>query len=181
MTVTESNVSTQDTKTAWAEVAYEVLRRVAGRYRKTIAYGELAEIVETESGVPKGATTRQWLSDVLDLVCRECQFRNEPLLTALCVSKDTGEVGPGYAAAVEAMYGEVPADLEVHASEERFKCYLSFGATLPADGGRPALTPQVDRRRKLQRNKANAARVRPTCDTCFVQLPRTGQCDSCTN
>ena len=43
--------------------------------------------------------------------------------------------------------GPLPGDLDMHAAEERLRCYQSFGADLPPGGGRPALTPQIAARR----------------------------------
>jgi hypothetical protein len=98
------------------------------------------------------------------------------LLSSLCVHGD-GTIGDGYAEAVIENYGFAPADIEMHAAEERLRCYQFFGADLPPGGGVPALTPQVAARR------AWAAGQRPQpqnlCPSCHIALPVSGICDDC--
>jgi hypothetical protein len=50
-------------------------------------------------------------------------------------------------------------------------------ADLPADGGRPALTPQVaERRERQRRQEVSAPRL---CPACLIELPLSGLCDTC--
>ncbi len=53
------------------------------------------------------------------------------------------------------------------------------GADLPADGGQPALTPQVAAKRRGVARRAREDARRPVCPTCNLELPATGQCDFC--
>jgi hypothetical protein len=175
-----TSVSSSDALAAWVDKARPALERTAKTYRATITYKELAEEVQTESGIRTRQLLQHWIGDVLGTVARDCHAADEPLLSALCVRAD-GSVGPGYGiAVVENFGGEPPEDLDIHAAEERFKCYGHFGARLPADGGRPALTRQVAAARlRSNRRPSPADTSRPVCPNCHLMLPISGQCDNC--
>ena len=55
------------------------------------------------------------------------------------------EVGSGYKSAVLLVYGlgADVSDLQMHAAEERLKCYRYLGAKIPPYGGKPVLIPRV--------------------------------------
>ena len=53
-----------------------------------------------------------------------------------------------------------------------------FGATMPADGGRPALSPTMQRRRDRETGQRPERRG-GICPTCFVELPVSGTCMTC--
>lgn len=164
-------------KEAWAAAARPVLERVARDYHAVITYAELAEAVQETSGITTRQLMHYWIGGVLGRVAKDCHARGEPLLSALCV-RGGGTIGDGYSWAIAETYGgEPPADLELHAAEERLKCYRHFGATLPPDGGRPGFTPQVTRQRA--RVPKTKRREPIYCSTCSLALPATGQCDSC--
>jgi len=173
------SASQPDANSKLASAAYEILKELAGGYNKTVTHPALAVAIQSRSGIEQPAAIRLWMGPVLDLVSRECMGNNEPLLPALCVTSDRGEVSFGYGESVAEAYGETPENLEAHAASERLKCYRAFGAKLPQDGGHPTLTPQVARRLKSDREKAAAARPRRTCETCHIQLPVTGECGNC--
>jgi hypothetical protein len=174
-----SAVPMAEAKTAWADEARTVLEAVARVYHGLINYGELAEEVQSRSGIKTRMLMHYWIGDVLGRVSRRCHERGEPLLSALCVHQD-GTIGDGYGWALADTYGgPAPDDLDMHSAEERLKCYRYFGAPLPADGGRPALAPQVATRRRESARRAKAQAPRPVCPTCHLALPATGQCDFC--
>ena len=178
----ESAVSVEDAQAAWVGVARPALERTAGKYQATITYAELAEEVQSGSGIRTRKLLQNWIKDVLGTVAKTCHENGEPLLAALCVRAD-GSVGPGYAkSVVEIFGGEPPEDPDMHAAEERLKCYRHFGAELPADGGTATLTPQVAaarRRIRVVKRPSPAETSRPTCPTCHLMLPISGQCDNC--
>ena len=100
--------------------------------------------MQLASGIRTTRLLQHWIGDVLGTVSRDCHKAGEPLLSALCVRTTDGSVGPGYGiAVVENFGGEPPDDLDMHAAEERLQCYQYFGAELPPDGGKPALTKQL--------------------------------------
>jgi hypothetical protein len=168
-----------DAKGAWADEARAVLERVAREYRGLISYGDLAEEIQSRSGIRTTVLMHYWIGDVLGRVSQGCHGRGEPLLSALCVQRD-GTMGDGYSADIAELYQcDPPVDPDRHAAEERFECYRYFGAVMPADGGSPALTPQVATRRRTAARRAKADARRPACPTCFLTLPSTGQCDNC--
>jgi hypothetical protein len=173
-------VSGSDALVAWVKHARPALERTAKTYHATITYKDLSEEVQAESGIRTRRLLQHWIGDVLGTVSRNSHAAGEPLLSALCVRAD-GTVGPGYGIAiVENFGGEPPADLDMHAAEERFKCYQHFGATMPEGGGRPALTKQVAAARQRARRRTSPAETsRPMCPTCHLMLPISGQCDTC--
>ena len=174
-----SPVEMSDAKDAWVPLAREALLRTAATYNGLVRYKELADEIQTGSGIGTRQLVHYWIGDVLGEVSAECHRQNEPLLSSLCVRQD-GTIGDGYGIALAATYGgKVPADLELAAAEERLRCYEHFGATLPADGGRPTLPREVSARRRKAAKEAREDIRKPVCPTCHLTLPATGQCDNC--
>jgi hypothetical protein len=160
----------------WAAEGLPVLEEVARSYGAYVTYGELSERLQDSSGIHTGVPFRHWIGPVLGEIAKRQQEREkEPILTALVVRAD-GSVGDGYSIPLQQRGIEIPADLDAHAAAERFRCYQYFGATLPADGGKPQLTKKVaERRSKLLPVKA----PRSVCQSCFIQIPLSGICDNC--
>lgn len=155
--------SMSDAKAVWADIARMVLMRVSTVYHGLITYSELADEVQSKSGIRTRMLMHAWIGDVLGMVARDCYRRGEPLLSALCVHAD-GTVGDGYGWAIDETYGgSAPEDLDMHAALERLKCYRHFGAVMPSDGGRPALTPQVASKRRTAARRSKDGSPRPLC------------------
>jgi hypothetical protein len=171
-------VTTEAARAAWTIAARETLEGVAGTYNATITYSQLAKEVQQLTDVVTTQLMRYWIGDVLGRVADECVEVGDPIVTAVCV-KASGVVGEGYGAAVERATGASPADLQMHAAEERLRCYRHFGAELPPDGGRPTLTAQEKGRRERSLFSSGPPVRRAVCPTCFIQLPMTGVCDDC--
>lgn len=167
-----------DARAAWTAPARDHLLAVARSYGAMTTYGELAEDVQVRSGIRTKMLPWHWIGRVLGDVARDCHRRREPLLSSLCVHSD-GTVGDGYVIATKENYGLEPADPDLHAAEERLKCYRFFGATLPPDGGHPRLPAAIERSRAWKRQQAQAEVRRPRCPTCFVELPISGECGYC--
>jgi hypothetical protein len=159
----------------WSTAATPVLLEVANAYEKVITYSELGNAVQAATGVRTRSLLTNWIGQVLEQVAVDCAARDEVLLTALCVRQD-GTVGPGFASALSHfMEGVRPDDLELYAAEVRLKCYRKYATDLPADGGRPKLTPQETARRR-----ASAPQPLPAlCAVHHTALPSSGQCDDC--
>jgi hypothetical protein len=175
----ETAVPIEDAKAAWVPLAREALIEVAGEYNGLIKFGDLAEQLQSGSGIRTTQMTHYWIGDVLGQVAHDCFEKGEPLLPSLCVLQ-SGQIGTGYAAALAATYGgEPPEDPDMAAAEERLKCYRFFGATMPADGGKPTLTRQVASKRRTLARQAFENRPQPVCPTCFLRLPSNGRCDNC--
>lgn len=171
----------RDNQDVWAEHARTVLIEVAGGYLGTVTYGDLAARIQAETGVRTKSLMQNWIGETLGRVAADCRRRGEPLLTSLCVSKVDGTVGPGYAVAVTASYGETPEDVELHAAQERLRCYRHFEAAgLPADGGTATLTEQVRRSRDKTRRRDQSRRrehgAEMTCGECYQVQSLTGVC-----
>lgn len=172
---TDEAVNWPDAVGRWSEAATAVLLDTAKTFNKIITYKELAEAIQTSTGIRTRSLLNNWIGEVLTAVALDCEARGDVLLTALCVRHD-GTVGPGYArAAGHFMKAVKPADPELHAADERLRCYQKYAENLPANGGWSQLTPQVAARRK-----AAAPEVAPKlCAIHRTVLPSSGQCDDC--
>ncbi len=177
-----------------------MLLEAAGRYRATLTNKVLAAAVQESTGITTTQPMHQWIGDVLGRVTDECHARDEPLLSALCVSAQ-GSVGQGYADAVEHARGVRPTDPDDHAAQERLHCYRHWQAIgLPLDGGTPLRTAHFTPVRKAGTGKpvSRVATPRkpssrkptsttpspepkpiPLCPRCFTQVPASGVCDYC--
>lgn len=174
-----SAVEFEQAKTAWTAVARPALHRTAAKYHATISYGDLAEEVQSVSGIRTRMLMHYWIGDALGRVARASYAAGEPLLSSLCVDA-RGSVGDGYGVALQETYGPpMPDDLDIHAAEERLKCYQHFVATLPPGGGTPALTPKLKASRDRARQRSTVVQERVVCPTCHIMLPVSGQCDYC--
>ncbi|MGF1236775.1 hypothetical protein ACQSME_05880 [Streptomyces sp. 2-6] len=170
----------QEAREAWGAEAYSILIGVAQTYHAVITYKELAEQIQSRTGIQTKTLLHNWIGPILGRVVREAHLRGDPPLTALVVHTDDGKVGSGYKE-VLAVAGEPPVEDELererHAAEARLACYRRFGATLPPGGGVPALAPRLQA--SVERRRERADKPPRVCGRCFVQLPSTGICDSC--
>jgi len=175
-----SGVEFSTALTAWTAAALPVLERVARTYHATITYKELGDQVQEATGIHTRVLLMNWIGQVLGGASRESHRRGQPMLSALCVHSD-GTVGVGYGQAIMDNYGgQLPSDLDMHAAEERLRCYQYFGADLPPGGGKSALTRQVAARRAWLVQQARADTPdQPCCPTCNLTLPISGICDNC--
>ena len=196
-----SEVGSAAARTAWAEAARPVLLKAAGSYRALVTWKQLGAAVQEATGITTSLPVARWIGDVLARVSEECRSRDEPLLSALCVSVQ-GSVGQGYADAVERARGTRPDDPDDHAAHERLSCYRHWEASgLPRDGGTPLRTahfttppkaaprkptprPSTTRRtstRKAPAAATPAAEPKPIrlCPHCFTEVPASGVCDYC--
>jgi hypothetical protein len=175
-----SKSTAQEAREVWGAEAYSILIEVAKTYQAVITYKELAEEIQSRTGIRTKTLLHNWIGPVLGRVVREAHRRSDPPLTALVVHTDDGKVGSGYKE-VLAVAGEPPVEDELerehHAAEARLACYRRFGASLPPGGGVPALAPRLQAR--VERRRERADKPPQVCGLCFVQLPSTGICDSC--
>jgi hypothetical protein len=163
---------------AWTAAATPELERVARIYHATTTYQELGELVQDRAGIRTRMLLRYWIGKVLGGAARASHRRGQPLLSSLCV-KGNGTIGDGYADAVAENYGLAPADIEMHAAEERLRCYQFFGADLPPGGGVPALIAQVAERRARAAKQRRPPQQQTLCPSCHIALPLSGVCDNC--
>lgn len=163
---------------AWTAAAVPVLERVARTYHATISYKDLGDEVQHATGIRTRVLLMNWIGQVLGGASRTSHRRGQPMLSALCVHSD-GMVGEGYGQAILDNYGgPLPGDLDMHAAEERVRCYQSFGANLPP-GGMPALTAQVAARRAWLARQSRADAPSSLCPTCNLARTVSGVCDNC--
>lgn len=164
----------------WADVAFTVLQEVAATYGAVIYYQDLADRVQDQTGVRTSMLLMNWIGSVLDTVLHRAVSDGKPPLTALVVRSTDGGVGDGYDQSLLLNRGRPsssPEERERLAAEDRLTCYQFYASDVPRDA-RPQLTAQLQRRR--QRAQSTSERPAPaTCQTCYMQLPLSGRCDSC--
>ncbi len=175
----------------WLPFAEQVLTRVAATPYAVITYKDLADQVQSASGVHTEQLIPHWMGTLLDALIVAGHEAGRPPLTALVVHKEDGTVGEGYDAVIRAEGLAPPQDpltRENHAAQGRVACYRWAGAPEPAEGWVPRLATEVRQRRATVRTRA-AAVARPRaavaqavvaiCPRCFVEMPVSGRCDSC--
>lgn len=176
-------VSNSDALTLWEPIAREALIRTAHRYRATISYQELADLVQERSGVSTDQLMTHWIGHLLERIAVAAEAQGEPPLTALCVRQD-GSIGEGYGGS------RIPGgtDLEMLATGDRFRCYQRYATDLPVDGGEPAPPVRVTMRRESRERAAprsaprvatTAAPTEVTCPSCWMIVPIAATCRSC--
>lgn len=164
-------VSQAEALRIWAPIAVDELISTAHTYDAVVTYKELALRVQDVSGVRTTQLIMHWIGRLLDQVITISDGRGEPPLTALCVRAD-GTVGDGYAGVAVA-----GGPKEQLAAQERLLCYRRYAKDLPADGGKPNVTPFSARH---QRTKTpSPVREDLVCPNCFMILPMSKACDAC--
>ncbi|KHL13198.1 UNVERIFIED_CONTAM: hypothetical protein LK11_32935 [Mumia flava] len=167
----------------WARAARDLLGETARQYGAVVTDTALAAGVQSRTSIRTKAPLGDWIPDVLTTTAVDASRRGDPVISALCVDEG-GSAGERYRSAVAAR-GETAGDNpEWHAAEQRLECYRRYGATLPADGGRPTLIRKAEKsasppRKRQPRRTVVEAPPRATCPTCFMELPMTGICDTC--
>lgn len=145
-----SKVAHSEAVRAWAEVAYEELKRVAQTYNRVIPYTDLRHVVQETTGIGTTMLMHNWIGEVLEIVARRAAEAQEPPLTSLCVRTD-GTIGDGYARAPKYSAASTAKDIDLRAAEDRLLCYRQYATDLPVGGGAVTLTPEVQvRRRKAE-------------------------------
>ena len=162
----------------WTAAAIPVLEKVASRYGGYITYKDLAERLFEATGVRTQMRLSNWIGKPLGAVLWYCRERDLPGLSSLVVHSGDGMVGEGFNEFLRTKGREPvedPVRLEWVAAEERLNCYLHYCPDIPV-GAQPMLTRELAE--KLERRVPAPPPV-PSCPTCGMQLPVTGQCDYC--
>ncbi|MGV9710009.1 hypothetical protein ACWDTI_05035 [Gordonia sp. NPDC003424] len=166
---------------AWVPCAVDLLTSTAKKYNGVVTYKQLADFVQTQSGVKHDALLPNWIGGVLAGVITHCEQEQILQLGALCVKED-GTVGDGYRHSAIAG-GETSSldddQLDDHAARMRLECYRYFGANLPPGGGEPTLTPRASAARERKNRQSRADELPRVCAVHFTVLPATGVCDEC--
>jgi hypothetical protein len=176
------DLTREQAEEAWVPEAHRILTRVAGTYQGLIEYAELAAEIQESSGIHTRRQVRSWVGPVLEQVARLNHENGEPPLTSLVVQKGDGTVGVGYDEAMRLTDGPDFADplaREKHAAKARLDCYQWADAKVPADGGRPALSPRFEQIHARLRKERRAAEQPTICPNCYMAIPPTGVCDNC--
>ncbi len=190
----------------WARVTHDVLEETATAYHRVIREAELAERLQSASGIRTARPHERWMTKLLTPLAHLHHRDGYPPLTALVVD-ERGWVGERYDDVLRAAE-QLPIlealPREKHAAKARLECYQWAGSA-PEDGGLPAevptgrtraarsTTPRVPRtpgapkapRTPREPKVVAPKRVAPTdrpvnvCPTCFMAIPATGLCDNC--
>lgn len=174
-----SDSSAVDFSTAlglWVPLAYDLLIETARRYNRWTTYLELTEHVQLASGVRTRMLIGNWSGKLLERVAQSAANRGEVPLTSLCVHQD-GTIGVGYLRAPKSVEADPAADVDELAAAHRLLCYRKYATDLPADGGKPALTPKLAEARAKR-----IATSRPPAKLCphhNMELSATGVCGLC--
>lgn len=171
-------------RAAWASAAGDVLADVASRYGAVITYAELAEQVQQRTKLRTRSHPRNWIGSVLGVVVTRCRTDGLPPLTSLVVHRADGGIEPdeGTVKARLACYREyaddVPAAVIAQAEAE---AALAAAAAEEAARARQTARQTKPRKPPTTRERRPAAREAEVkiCPTCFVQLPASGICDTC--
>lgn len=147
--ISGEHVTHKDALEAWAESAYAELKGVARHYNSVISYNQLSERIQEKTGITTKMILSNWIGHVLERAAKFSLDASEPPLTSLCVRSD-GTIGAGYDRAPKIESASTSSDIELRAAEDRLACYHAFALDLPADGGRPTLTPQVEDSRRRE-------------------------------
>lgn len=180
--VVPETVAQDDAETAMAEAAHPVLTAVAGSYHGLITHTELALRLKSITGLNTKSNPNLWMSRVLAKAAALDLEAGRPPLTALVVDKTDGTVGAPYVELLELRGSKPIADeltREKHAAAARMDCYRWAGASMPAGGGNPGLSPRYDMVVTRDRRKARQEAEPTVCPTCFMAIPPTGVCDNC--
>lgn len=125
--MTTDNQNTYDQNTddqtlwKWAEGARLILIQVALE-QSLITYKDLWDVMnETIDAPPLAGLWRRHIGVLLHHVATLNKHNEEPLLTALVVTKSEGRVSDGYAEGVRERYGYLTADPVLHAATELVK------------------------------------------------------------
>lgn len=166
---------------AWTKHAYDVLVETASRYNAVISYSDLAEEVQSRSGLRTTSHQRNWISQVLGLIAHQNHRKGEPPLTALVVHKQDGQVGKGYDEVLRLAGLEPfddPVEREHHAAAARLECYRRWCPYVPEDA-EPTLATRVRDAPVPRRAKVAEVRRGGVCPTCFMEMPLSGDCPNC--
>lgn len=183
----------------WARAARPILEEVAHRYHGVVGEAELAERLQTETGIRTTRPHGRWLPKLLGPLATLHHREGYPPLTALVVD-GSGRVGEHYDDVLRAAEQRPISDRtarQEHAARARLECYRWAGS-VPEDGGVPAPVTRAvggeGRRRSSSGERGLAKAERPgatggpraaaerpvaVCPTCFLALPTTGVCDEC--
>ena len=173
-----NSISMADAKEQWVPVARDYLIESARRYNGYITYKQLAERIQSVTGIRHDGLLPNWIGGVLEPIVHDSQAAGIPAITALCVKED-GTVGDGYRAVLDAAGQHIESldELDDHAARARLECYRYYGAELPPGGGVPTLTPKARASRQARSAKAKKSLPLQICPTCNTALPATGICD----
>lgn len=179
---TERWVEVNEGRDPWATAAAEVLTDIASSYGSTVTYAELAEEVQRRTGLRTRTHSRNWIGTVLAVVVTRGRAEGLPALTSLVSHRpDGGEPDAGTARARLACYrrfaddvpAEVVAQVEAEAAAER--AAAQEAAREKATRPRRAST-RAPKAPKPVKREDEPPKI---CPTCFVQLPASGICDTC--
>ncbi|MDO5682865.1 MAG: hypothetical protein Q4G46_08565 [Propionibacteriaceae bacterium] len=159
-------MSVAEAEREWNLRATEILSEVAGRYGRTIEYGDLGAEVQRRAGILTDMPLAAWLDDVITEVARRCAEAGKPLLTLLVEDPDSKVDAVARMGVYEAYGAKMPGARKT-------------ATRSPRSRSRAAAAAERADRTPTKRTVKPEERRRPVCPSCFVELPSTGICDNC--
>lgn len=178
-------VALDDAKFEWAHHGYDVLVGVAREAQGRITYPDIADTVQSGTGIRTEIPLMEWVDTSLTLVAEMCLRNGEPALTALVVETDTLEVSDGYASAYSLIGQPLPRNLQRAAAEMRSACYDHFSRREARGWDKTKLTGRVATPRPAPvrspvRQRLRVDAVAPkVCASCRLELLPSGRCGYC--
>lgn len=174
-----------DAKFEWAHQGYEVLVSVAREAQGHITYPDIADALQSGTGIRTEMPATSWIDTPLILVAEMCVRNGEPALTALVVSVDTLEVGDSYATTYSIAGQPLPRNLQRAAADMRVACYDHFSRREAVGWDKTKLTgrtgtpkPPTKRSAAKPKMKAEPAPAK-VCASCRLELLPSGRCGYC--
>lgn len=179
--VEERWVGVNEAKGAWATAAGDVLTEVASHYGAVVTYAELADQVQLRTRLRTRSHSRNWIGGVLAAVVTRCKATGLPPLTSLVVHRADLEVEESTVRARLACYRQFADDVPAAVVAEAEATAASERAAADEAARARAPKPRRERASGTRAPRAPKREEEPPkiCPTCFVQLPASGVCDSC--
>lgn len=171
-----TKVAWSDAIAEWTAAAVPILQRVASNYNGSITYEDLAERIQTETGIRTRVRLSNWIGKVLGPVQDETLTSGNPPLSSLVIQKHTGGVGAGYINHTHMEGYSDDTERQRAAAEDRLTCYRAYCQDLPEDAEPQMTELYVCRHQPRKRDSRPRAEV-ATCPRCHMALPASGVCE----
>lgn len=171
-----TKVAWSDAIAEWTAAAVPILQRVASNYNGSITYEDLAERIQTETGIRTRVRLSNWIGKVLGPVQDETLTSGNPPLSSLVIQKRTGGVGAGYINHTHMEGYSDDTERQRAAAEDRLTCYRAYSQDLPEDA-EPQMTELYVRRHQPRKRDSRTRAEVATCPRCHMALPASGVCE----
>lgn len=172
-------------KYAWAQSMYGALIDIARTRDALVTYQDIADIIQSATGITTARPATQWIDVPLTLVAEMCVRNSEPQLTALVVTADTNEVDDSFSVTYSIAGQPVPRNLQRAADAARRACHDHFSRREAVGWDRSKLTgrtgpprtrtplPTADPKPRTERRQVTV------CPQCHLELLPSMRCAYC--